>query len=246
MAIDTSILEDIGLTNAQIKTYLALLELGETTTGPVIKKSGLQNSVVYNALSQLIEQGLVTFVLKGKRKHFSATSPKNLVKYVGDKKRRLEALLPELLIRQTLSRSKQEARVFLGWRGVYSAYNSILEILPKGADYIAFSAGLEEYFTKRTVMFFKNFQRRRAEMKYKVKLVANESSREHAKEFIDGPGNIQFRFVPGYAPVGMVIFGDNVLHVAFGENPVAVIISSRQIAFTTKRFFHAMWKIGKK
>ena len=44
----------------------------------------------------------------------------------------------------------------------------------------------------------------------------------------------------------MVIFGDNVLHVAFGENPVAVIISSRQIAFTTKRFFHAMWKIGKK
>ena len=141
------------------------------------------------------------------------------------------------MIRQTLSRSKQEARVFLGWRGVYSAYNSILEILPKGADYIAFSAGLEEYFTKRTMMFFKN---------YKVKLVANESSREHAKEFIHGPGNIQFRFVPGYAPVGMVIFGDNVLHVAFGENPVAVIISSRQIAFTTKRFFHAMWKIGKK
>ena len=87
MTIDTSILEDIGLTNAQIKTYLALLELSETTTGPVIKKSGLQNSVVYNALSQLIEHGLVTFVLKGKRKYFSATSPKNLVKYVGDKKR---------------------------------------------------------------------------------------------------------------------------------------------------------------
>ncbi len=244
--MDTKILENVGFTKGEIRVYLALLELGETTTGPVIKKSGLQNSVVYNALSQLIEQGLVTFVLKGKRKHFSATSPKNLVKYVGDKKRRLEALLPELLIRQTLSRSKQEARVFLGWRGVYSAYNSILEVLPKYADYIGFAAGLEEYFTKRTIMFFKSYQRRRAEMNYKVKLVANESSREQAEEFIHGPGNVQFRFVPGFAPVGVVIFKDNVLHVAFGENPVAVIITSKQIAETTRRFFYAMWKIGKK
>ena len=55
MEIDTSILEDIGLTNAQIKVYLSLLELGETTSGPLIKKSKLQNSVVYNALNQLIQ-----------------------------------------------------------------------------------------------------------------------------------------------------------------------------------------------
>ena len=32
MKIDTSVLHDIGLTNAQIKIYLALLELGETTS----------------------------------------------------------------------------------------------------------------------------------------------------------------------------------------------------------------------
>ena len=100
MVIDTSILEDIGLTNAQIKVYLTLLELGETTSGPLIKKSALQNSVVYNALNQLIDSGLVTFVSKGKRKYFSSTNPKNLIKFVEDKKEKIEELVPQLLAKQ--------------------------------------------------------------------------------------------------------------------------------------------------
>ena len=39
--MDITILEDLGLTNAEIKIYLALLELGSTTAGPIIEKSGL-------------------------------------------------------------------------------------------------------------------------------------------------------------------------------------------------------------
>ena len=39
--MDTKILEDLGFTNAEIKVYLALLELGSATAGPIIEKSGL-------------------------------------------------------------------------------------------------------------------------------------------------------------------------------------------------------------
>ena len=45
--MDTAILEDIGLTNAEIKVYLSLLELGTATAGPIIEKSCLQSSVVH-------------------------------------------------------------------------------------------------------------------------------------------------------------------------------------------------------
>ena len=41
--IDTEILEDLGLSNSEVKVYLSLLELGETTSGPLLQKSGLQN-----------------------------------------------------------------------------------------------------------------------------------------------------------------------------------------------------------
>ena len=85
-------------------------------------------------------------------------------------------------------------------------------------------------------------------MKYKTKFIVNEAARDQVKEFqfysqFEKP---QFRFVPGFAPLGMIVFGDNVLHVAFEDNPVAVIITSKQIAETTRRFFYNMWKIAKR
>src|SRR3990167_7985859 len=98
--MDTTILEDIGLTNAEIKTYLALLELGTATAGPIIEKSGLQSSVVHMTLNKLIDKGFVSFVREGKRNFYQASNPKNIVEYIEEKKERFERLLPELLLKQ--------------------------------------------------------------------------------------------------------------------------------------------------
>ena len=38
--MNLEILETIGLTKAEIKVYSALLELGSSTTGPIVEKSG--------------------------------------------------------------------------------------------------------------------------------------------------------------------------------------------------------------
>lgn len=248
MVIDLSILEDIGLTNAQIKVYTSLLDLGETTTGPLIKKSGLQNSVVYNALNQLIKNGLVSFILKGKRKSFSATSPKNLIKFVEDKKERIEELVPELIKKQEFKEQKQEAQVFLGMKGIYNAFNKILEILPKGSEYIGFGAGFEEQHTEEARKFFWEYQKKRCLMKYKVKIIVNESSRKQVENFGWYPkfGKPNYKFVEGFAPIGVLIFEDYILNVAFGEAPVAVLIKSKGIADAYRRCFYNMWKVAKK
>jgi predicted transcriptional regulator len=247
MAIDTMVLEDLGLTTAQIKAYLALLELGETSTGPLIRKTKLQNSVVYNALNQLLEKGLVTFVLKGKRRLFTATDPKNLIRYLEDKKEQLEKLVPQLIAKQIGARPKQEAQVFLDWKGVYNAFNAILDALPKGSDYIAFGAGIEEQYSEEAKKFFREWQKKRALMKYKIRIIFNEAARKQMEEYGFYPefGKPNYRFVPGFAPLGVIIFGDNIMNVAFEETPVAVILRSKQLAESYKRAFNAMWKVAK-
>ena len=93
--MDTSILEDIGLSAAEIKVYLTLLELGPSTSGPIIDKSKLQSSVVHRVIKTLIEKGLVTFVKIGKDKQYQATSPENILNYVDLKRKRLAEILPE-------------------------------------------------------------------------------------------------------------------------------------------------------
>lgn len=243
--IDTGILEDIGLSNAEIKVYLALLELGESTSGPIISKSGLQNSVVYNALSHLIENGLASFILKGKRKYFQASPPSNLVEFIDAKKKRLQELIPKLVRKK--EQKHHEAKVFVGWKGVYAAFNSIIEELPKGSDYIGFAAGAEEQFSDETKAFFKIYNRKRSEMNYRVKLIANQSARKTIEkyEYEKGQKKPEYKFVDGVAFNGIIIFRNNVLQVAFEEEPVAVIISSRAMADSFRKVFWSYWKMEK-
>ena len=98
--MDTQILEDLGFTNAEIKVYLALLELGVSTSGPIIDKSKLQSSVVHSTLNKLINKGFVSFVKQGQRNHYQAANPKNISEYIDEKKKEFENLLPELIQKQ--------------------------------------------------------------------------------------------------------------------------------------------------
>lgn len=247
MDIDISVLEDIGFTNAQIKVYLAIIELGETKTGEIIRKTKLHSSVVYNALNWLIEEGLASFILKGEIKYFYATDPSNLLKFIEDKKERIEKILPNLMIKRNSVKPKQEAQVFLGWKGIYAAFNKILEVLPKNSEYIAFGAGFEEQYTEEAKHFFREYQKKRALKKYKIKIIVNESTRKQVKKYQWYPkfGKPEYRYIQGFAPVGVIIFGDNIMHVAFEETPVAVIISSKQISSSFRRMFYNMWEYAK-
>ncbi|MFC1690929.1 TrmB family transcriptional regulator [Nanoarchaeota archaeon] len=248
MALDTSILQEIGLTNAQIRVYLALIELGQTTSGPIIKKSELQNSVVYNALNQLMEIGLVSFVIKGKRKHFHAIDPKALLKLIDDRKEKLEALVPELEAKHELSRTKQEAQVFVGWKGLQTALNIAIDSVPMRGEYIGFPAGYEEQYTEETKKFFREIQKKRALKRLDVKFIANESARDQVStyRYYEKFSIPKYKFVPGFAPVGVLIFGDSIMNIAFEEQPLAVIITSKQMAESYRRFFYALWEVAKK
>ena len=245
--IDTTILEDIGLTNSQIKIYLALLELGETTSGPIIKKSKLQNSVVYNALNQLIQNGLVTYIQKGKRKYFSTTDPKNLIQFIQDKKERVEDLVPKLIEKRNIVQQKQEAQVFKGWKGLYTAFNYCMENLPSGSDYIGFPPGYEKNDSEQAKLFFRELQKKRSKRKYHVKFIINEKLKPQVKEYnyYNKFSKPQFKYLKA-CPVGIIILGENILNFTIKPEPVAVIITSKQMSDSYKEFFNQMWKTAKK
>ena len=56
MAVKTELLEEIGLTKSEIKVYLALLELGSSTTGPIVDKSKASSSKIYEILDKLMQK----------------------------------------------------------------------------------------------------------------------------------------------------------------------------------------------
>ena len=41
--MDTEVLRNIGLTNGEIKVYNALIKIGQVSSGPVMKQSGISS-----------------------------------------------------------------------------------------------------------------------------------------------------------------------------------------------------------
>ena len=84
--MEMNILKEIGLSESEKKVYLTLLELGDSTRGDIVNKSGVTGSKVYELLEKLQEKGLVSIYIKEKVKHFKPTNPKQLLNYIEDKK----------------------------------------------------------------------------------------------------------------------------------------------------------------
>ena len=58
------ILEKIGLTPGEAEVYEALIELGLSSAGDIIKKANIASSKVYDVLHRLLNKGLASYAIK--------------------------------------------------------------------------------------------------------------------------------------------------------------------------------------
>jgi len=240
--MDTTILEDLGLTNAEIKIYLALLELGTTTAGPIIEKSGLQNSVVHRALNTLIEKSLINFIMEGKRKIYQATDPKNFYHFIDEKKRRFDELLPELNKRQN-KKPGEVATIFKGTRGITEIYTFMVN--QKGKEYNTFGGG-EECANRMGVAWWLNIHRKRIANKLHARQVFDETVKPIGGE-IEALPMTKIRYLSKeFAQFQeTVIVGDYVAINVFTENPYGFLIKDAKVAEGYRKHFELLWKQAK-
>lgn len=241
--MDTDILEDIGLTKAEIRVYLALLEVGLTTAGEVIKKSGLQSSVVHNSLNNLIEKGLVSYVLKGKIRHYQAIDPKNIIEFIENKKKKFEDILPELLIKQKLAKEKTEtsAEIYEGTKGLFTALIEIIKDAKPKEEYLFFAVGIEYPEAQK---FFIRYDVVRKGKKLIVKGVSPYQLRT-AFEERQNQGFFEMRYVDFPIPLGVTVFRDRVMLIEWKEKPIGILIHSKQITDNYRKLFYDIWGKGK-
>jgi sugar-specific transcriptional regulator TrmB len=74
-----SLLRSIGLNESEAKVYLTNLELGPSPAHILVKRSGFSRPATYQAIDMLLEKGLITSVLRGKRNVYIAESPDRLM-----------------------------------------------------------------------------------------------------------------------------------------------------------------------
>ena len=119
------LLTDIGLTKSEIAVYFALLDLGSSTTGPIIKKANIASGKAYLILDKLILKGLVTYAIKSGKKYYQAKDPEKLITYVKEeeskleeKKERLKEIIPNLKKKYEEHKYKPKAEIYEGEKGL--------------------------------------------------------------------------------------------------------------------------------
>ena len=240
-------LENIGLTKGEINVYIALLESGETSTGPLIKKSRITGSKVYEILNRLIDKGLAGYVIKNNVKHFSPCDPQQIINYVERKeeeirkiKKSAENIIPTIKAHLDKKTNLQSAIVFEGWKGVRTVLNMLLDELKSDDEYYAFTLG-EELQDKKVITFLLNYHQKRIKKKIKTKIIANVEDKNLFSTYFSNMKLVNIKYHSNPVPMGVFIFGNYVANISFLGTPIVFLIKSDRVAESYRRFFESMW-----
>lgn len=247
-----AILEDIGLTKNEVKIYLSLMELGSTTTGPIIKKTKIHNSKVYDGLTRLADKGLVSYVVIAGSKHFKAVDPDRLVDFLNEKRKKIDLeeeeikkILPALKLKQQLVPDDTQAEIFTGWKGMETVYKMMRSSLKKGDTNYVFGAskGEDEEMAK---IFFTRHLRELAKKNVKLKIIYNQNLKGNViDESLLHKGLFKVRYLLNTTPAEINIWKDKVMIVILRKSPTLILINDGKVADSFRLYFDLMWGMAK-
>lgn len=235
------ILKEVGLSEREISVYVSLIEIGSTTTGPLVKKSGVQNAKIYETLEKLIKKGLVTFIIKGKTKYFQASNPKSLLDILEDRKFQVEKEVNELILLRNKNEPEQESRIYNGIKSIKTAFFEMYDYIGECSEYCVFPIG-EQLGSEELKLFWAQVLRKQKEMKIKIKTLPNKKYRSIFDDHYKKHKFVNVKYTNQRFPTGIFIFKDHILTVVWSEKPTAFLIRSKNNYLSWQTFFNEQWE----
>lgn len=241
-------LEKMGLTSGESRVYLALVELKESTVGPISKKSGVAYSKIYDVLSRLIEKGLASFIVKEKTKYFHPAPPGRLYDYLDKQKKEidesktlLDTILPKL---EKIGIEEQESvRLFYGFNGILSAYEILIKNTSKDDVIKYFYCGDGNYFDQTKKFYLQRPQFfEMIETIYKNKNVVWNGvytglGEDPKLDFM----KIKKTTLP--LPGNFDMSNEFVLITLWDDRPKGILIQSKELARNFRNYFDIIWEM---
>jgi len=248
--MDALALGEAGLTDGEARVYLALLELGPSTVGPVIEKSKISHSIVYRILAGLMEKGLVAHISREGVRQYSAANPEKIVEYVEERQKKLEESRKKLqemvpALQNMASAKESEVRVFVGFRGMVAVHERTYQKLKRGDMfyYMGILPEQQEHFHA----YWKRDHMRRARAgiishslfsrKTDPKILKNRNSYAYSDarympEGLDTPA-----WFMGYKDVAVIGMQT--------REPITIEIINQEIAGSFRKYFDHFWEQSK-
>lgn len=236
------ILHNLGLSEKEAKTYLAVLEVGSATIKPIAEKAGVKRTSVYNFIDRLVRKGLISQTQIRNRMHYTALPPARLVELQKESLSAIENTLPEFMSMFNMSRKKPKIQYFEGpeqmknivreearcrketryiWTG-----RDILEIVG-----VKFMTEVDRQRIKNGI-FIKTIRFREKDLPYPF----SSAGTKHLRQLRYAPRGINIPMTMGIYDTGKVGFLST-RHEGFG-----ILIESQEFMQTMTVFHELLWQ----
>ncbi|MAG01933.1 hypothetical protein CMI42_01235 [Candidatus Pacearchaeota archaeon] len=249
-------LQKLGLTGGEARIYSALLKLGSSTVGPIVKESGVAYSKIYEVLQRLIEKGLASYTIKEKTKYFQSLEPKRIEDYldkqeveIQEKKNILQEILP-FLNKISSDEETQEVEMFIGEKGITTAYDILLDKTNRNSI-LRFFYLHDPSYDDRVYDFYYgrvNYNRKKLNPILKSKKIVWRGiiNKENLKkELGKPPKNIDQKYTKLPVPGNIDITDNTILITVWSSKPLGILIQSKEVAKNFQKYFDSLWKLIK-
>ena len=237
--MDTKILEEMGFSPKEIDVYMTVLSMKDSSVFEIMSKAKVSRQSIYEILQKLLDKGLISYIIKDRKKKYNVVNPQRLVELIKEKEAKLQSLLPELLKRYNRKKEDTKFEMFVGKEGMKTVTSKVLK--ERKPLYVFANEGEIFDFLK---YHMPQHIKKEEKIKLPVKVIFIESAKKKKLSF----SMAEARYISDkyFSPISMSIYGDNVHILIFSkDDPVALYIKSKEISNSFMNYFNIMWRMAK-
>ncbi len=247
------ILKKAGLSEKEIKIYLAGLKQGPILANFLAQKTGISRQNTYDILNKLIKKGLVSTSGEKYSTRFIVEEPDNIQQLLDKKKREIEKIKKDLELAMPEIESFYKTEMFVPkikfYEGEESMRNLFLSSLNcRGKEILAIVPTVET-FNVLGVEFTKHYVNERVKKNIKTKTIRLKSYEDYKEKFFHehekqlremryAPDNISFAST-------LFIFDNKVIFISSKKENFGLAIESEEYKDVMVNLFNVLWKISK-
>ena len=245
---------NVGFTQNEAKTYLALIELGESKSGKLCKYLNIASSHIYRILESLIKKGVVSVKISNNVKIFRPNDPSTLNELFIKKQYELEQ--QKMTIQQTIQVLKKlpkqketfsDYKYFEGVSGIRAMWLEINELLVPNTTVEIYISTLESW--EQFNVFYLDHHKIRVSKNVRLRMIVPKNSKvaSFVKQRKD-IGLIEIKYVKDTNQSEFGIYGDLLMLQDTSKatkNPRSFLIKDVIFAQTFRGIFDKLWGLAK-
>jgi sugar-specific transcriptional regulator TrmB len=236
----------LGLTDNEIKTYSAILELGTCTGTEIRRKTQIANSQTYAAIDSLLAKGLINYEKHYSGRRYTALDPSVLKDLSKEREQKILECIPYLKNLRSNEKETQTA-VFEGFNGFKSALYQLVENCPENETLQIIGFSNQAYKNNKLAALLRDVNKISKEKKHKFRMILdNKDNTFYEQRKNEKISQIRFMENGFKSPASIDVFQDYVYILLWDKTPYAIVIKNKNIADGFKIYFNFLWAMTKK